>query len=95
MPRCGHYSICRDIGPTADGSRHIPCVVVQGRYDLVCPVRLFARTTDFGNDCQFQSAYDLAKAWGEGLKLHVVDDAGHSAKEPGTLKKLTEVCANY
>ena len=38
-----------------------------------------------------QSAHDLVKAWGKGIRLHVVDDAGHSAKEPGTLKVLTEV----
>ena len=67
---------------------------MQGRYDLVCPVRLFAHASDPVIDYQLQSAYDLSKAWGEGLKLHVVDDAGHSAKEPGTLKKLTEVCGD-
>ncbi|KAK1921343.1 prolyl aminopeptidase serine peptidase [Papiliotrema laurentii] len=55
--------------------RHIPCAVAQGRYDLVCPVL---------------SAHDLAQAWGKGLRLHIVDDAGHSAKEPGTSKILSQ-----
>jgi hypothetical protein len=42
-------------------------------------------------DQQARSAYDLKKAWGEGLVLKMVDDAGHSAKEPGTRKLLVEV----
>lgn len=53
--------------------RHIPCIVVQGRYDTVCPSK---------------SAWDLKQAWGEGLDLQFVDDAGHSAKEPGITKLL-------
>ena len=52
--------------------RHIPGVIVQGRYDVVCPA---------------QSALDLAKAWPE-AKLVVVPDAGHSAMEPGILHEL-------
>ncbi|EJT50614.1 prolyl aminopeptidase serine peptidase merops family s33 [Trichosporon asahii var. asahii CBS 2479] len=55
--------------------RHLPCVVVQGRYDCVCPAR---------------SAWDLKKAWGEGLRLEIVDDAGHSAHEPGITRLLVE-----
>lgn len=47
--------------------RHLPCVIVQGRYDMVCPA---------------VSAFDLAAAWPE-AELHVVPDAGHSAWEPG------------
>ena len=52
--------------------RHIPGVIVQGRYDVVCPVR---------------SAWDLHRAWPE-AKLIVVPDAGHSAMEPGILHEL-------
>jgi hypothetical protein len=40
---------------------------------------------------QPRSAWDLKKAWGEGLDLQFVEDAGHSAKEPGIAKLLTEV----
>ena len=47
--------------------RHIPGVIVQGRYDVVCPMR---------------SAWDLARAWPE-AKLIVVPDAGHSVTEAG------------
>jgi len=47
--------------------RHIPAVIVQGRYDVVCPLR---------------SAWDLHRAWPE-AELTIVPDAGHSAFEPG------------
>jgi len=54
--------------------RHIPCEIVHGRYDVVCPV---------------ENAWDLHKAWPES-RLHIVPNAGHSAKEPGILSKLIE-----
>jgi proline iminopeptidase len=47
--------------------RHIPGVIVQGRYDVVCPM---------------VSAWDLHRAWPE-AKLIVVPDAGHSMTEAG------------
>lgn len=56
-------------------SRHIPCIVVQGRYDVVCPAT---------------TAYALKKAWPE-LTLHIVPDAGHSAREPATSRLLVQV----
>ena len=56
-------------------SRHIPCVVVQGRYDVICPAT---------------TAFALKKVWPE-LTLHIVPDAGHSSREPGTSKLLIEV----
>lgn len=52
--------------------RHIPAVIVQGRYDMVCPMR---------------SAWDLHKAWPE-AHLRVVAEAGHSAFEPGITSEL-------
>ncbi len=52
--------------------RHIPCVIVQGRYDMVCPM---------------QNAWDLHRAWPES-ELIIVPDAGHSAMEPGNSKAL-------
>ncbi|OFZ31694.1 MAG: prolyl aminopeptidase [Bdellovibrionales bacterium RIFCSPHIGHO2_01_FULL_40_29] len=54
--------------------RHIPTAIVQGRYDVVCPVR---------------SAWDLHKAWPEAA-LNIIADAGHSANEPGIRSKLIE-----
>jgi proline iminopeptidase len=52
--------------------RHIPAVIVQGRYDVVCPMR---------------SAWDLHRAWPE-AQLRIIDDAGHSAFEVGTTREL-------
>ena len=62
-----------------DRIRHIPTTIVQGRYDVVCPPI---------------SAWELHKAWPES-QLHFVHDAGHSATEPGTKKKLIEACDAY
>ena len=39
---------------------------------------------------QATTAYALKKAWPE-LTLHIVPDAGHSSREPGTAKLLVEV----
>ena len=55
--------------------RHLPCTIVQGRYDAVCPI---------------VSADKLARAWPE-ARYVIVDDAGHSAFEPGISRAL--VCA--
>ncbi len=55
-----------------DRMRHIPGVIVQGRYDVVCPA---------------ESAWALHKAWPEAA-LHIVPDAGHSASEPGIVHEL-------
>jgi proline iminopeptidase len=54
--------------------RKVPAVIVQGRYDVVCPMR---------------SAWHLHRAWPE-AKLVVVADAGHSAFEPGIAKALRQ-----
>ncbi len=55
-----------------DKIRSIPCAIVQGRYDAVCPMT---------------SAWDLKKAFPEAA-LHIVPDAGHSAQEPGIISEL-------
>ena len=52
--------------------RHLPGVIVQGRYDVVCPA---------------VSAWDLARAWPEAV-LKIVPDAGHAALEPGIVDEL-------
>jgi proline iminopeptidase len=59
--------------------RHLPCVIVQGRYDVVCPMK---------------TAWDLHAAWPEST-LHVVPDAGHSALEPGIVDKLIEATDRF
>lgn len=52
--------------------RHIPTAIVQGRYDVVCPMR---------------SAWHLHRALPQS-QLLVVPDAGHSAFEAGTSAAL-------
>lgn len=52
--------------------RHIPAVVVQGRHDVCTPM---------------MTAWDLHRAWPE-AEFVVVDDAGHSAAEPGIQRAL-------
>lgn len=47
--------------------RNLPCIIVQGRYDIVCPP---------------VSAFALHAVWPE-AELNIVPDAGHSAWEPG------------
>jgi proline iminopeptidase len=57
----------RDLVARAGLLRQIPATIVQGRYDLVCPI---------------VSADELARAWPE-AEYVIVPDAGHSAMEPG------------
>ncbi len=52
--------------------RHIPGIIVQGRYDVPCPM---------------YSAWELHKAWPE-AEFKIIPDAGHSAMEPGILDAL-------
>jgi proline iminopeptidase len=52
--------------------REIPCTIVQGRYDVICPP---------------VSADAVARAWPEAQYV-VVPDAGHSVREPGTTREL-------
>jgi proline iminopeptidase len=55
-----------------DRIRSIPAVIVQGRYDVVCPAI---------------SAWDLHRAWPE-AEFRLVPDCGHSAFEPGICRSL-------
>lgn len=56
----------------ADRLAGIPGVIVQGRYDVVCPAK---------------TAWDLHRAWPES-ELVIVPDAGHSMTEPGITAAL-------
>ncbi|MBM7367044.1 prolyl aminopeptidase [Gordonia hydrophobica] len=58
---------------------HIPAVIVQGRYDVVCPMR---------------SAWDLHRAW-PSAHLNVVDDAGHASFEAGIVHHLVEATDRF
>jgi len=62
-----------------DKIREIPAVIVQGRYDVVCPM---------------MSAWDLHRAWPE-ADLKVIPDAGHSATERGIIAALVEATDNF
>jgi proline iminopeptidase len=59
--------------------RKIPTVIVQGRYDVVCPMK---------------SAWELHTAWPE-ADLRIVPDAGHSAFEPGNIHELVSATDRF
>ncbi|HEX2314342.1 MAG TPA: prolyl aminopeptidase [Thermomonospora sp.] len=62
-----------------DRIRHIPAVIVQGRYDVCTPPA---------------TAWDLHKAWPE-AEFHMVEDAGHAFDEPGILHRLIEATDRF
>jgi proline iminopeptidase len=62
-----------------DRIREIPAVIVQGRYDVVCPM---------------ETAWALHRAWPE-ADLRIVPDAGHSAMEPGNLHELVSATDRF
>lgn len=59
--------------------RHLPAVIVQGRYDVICPP---------------VSAYRLHQAWPEAA-YHVIGDAGHAAMEPGIASALVQATEDF
>jgi proline iminopeptidase len=59
--------------------RSIPGIIVQGRYDMVCPM---------------VSADDLKRAWPE-VEYLIIQDAGHSAFEPGIRSALIEATERF
>jgi len=66
------YTRETDLVAHVDRIRHIPATIVQGRYDMVCPI---------------VSADELARAWGEAEYI-IAPDAGHSAMEPSIRTRL-------
>ena len=59
--------------------RHIPGVIVHGRYDLCTPVRI---------------AWDLHRAWPE-ADLRIVPDSGHAMSEPGIVHELVAATERF
>ncbi len=57
----------------------IPGIVVQGRYDVVCPPA---------------SAFELCQAW-QKAELFMVPDAGHSATEPSISSVLVQATERF
>jgi proline iminopeptidase len=62
-----------------DRIAHIPGVVVQGRYDVICPPHV---------------AYALTEAW-PASELVIIDDAGHALSEPGVTSALVEATDRF
>jgi len=61
------YFARRPILDHIDAIRHLPAIIIQGRYDVICPIR---------------TADALARAWPE-ARYVIVPDAGHLEREPG------------
>ncbi len=55
-----------------EATRHLPCTIVHGRYDVVTPVK---------------NAWDLCRAWPQ-ADLRIVPDAGHAMTEAGIVHEL-------
>lgn len=62
-----------------DRIRHIPAVIVHGRYDIICPLL---------------SAWELHRAWPEAA-LSIIPDAGHSTSEPGITDALVRATDSF
>jgi proline iminopeptidase len=69
---CHLYTGENDLIARVAPIRRLPATIVQGRYDMVCPIA---------------SADALAGAWPE-AEYRIVPDAGHSAMEPGIREQL-------
>ncbi|BBK39673.1 proline iminopeptidase [Allostella sp. ATCC 35155] len=73
------YGAENDLVRRIDRIRQIPTVIVQGRYDMVCPI---------------VTADELARAWPE-ARYTIVPDAGHSAMEPGIRSRLVAATESF
>lgn len=62
-----------------DRIAHIPGIIVQGRFDMICPP---------------QSAYALAKAW-PNARLRMIQNAGHALSEPGITAELVQIMKDF
>jgi proline iminopeptidase len=63
----------------APAINHIPTIIVQGRYDMVCPIR---------------SAWDLKKVM-PAADLRLVADGGHSVREAGVAARLVQATEDF
>ena len=62
-----------------DRIRHLPCTIIQGRYDVICPPL---------------TAWRLHQAWPE-ASFHIIQDAGHGAFEPGITRALVRATEQF
>lgn len=58
-----------------DKFRHVPATIIQGRYDMICPIA---------------SAHKLHAAWPEADYI-IIPDAGHTAMDPPLRSRLIEI----
>ena len=75
----GFFEVDDQIIRDLDKVRHIPAVLVQGRYDMCTPAR---------------TAWDIHKAWPE-ADFRLVHDAGHASSEPGIIHELVEATDRF
>ncbi|MDC0832300.1 Proline iminopeptidase [Geitlerinema sp. FC II] len=75
----GFFKSKEQLLENVDRIRHIPTFIVQGRYDIVCPM---------------QSAWELHKAFPE-AEFVVIPDAGHSVSESGILSALVDATDKF
>jgi proline iminopeptidase len=75
----GFFEVDDQLLKGCDRIRHLPIVIIQGRYDVVCPMA---------------SAWDLHKALPD-AEFIVVPDAGHSMMEAGILSALIEATDKF
>lgn len=59
--------------------KHLPAVIVQGRYDVITPAK---------------TAWSLAREWPR-ARLQMIADAGHAAGEPGTVDALVRATDTF
>lgn len=59
--------------------KHIPCIIVNGRYDMICPPL---------------AAWDLHRAMPLS-RIVIIPDSGHSATDPGTFRELVKACDEF
>jgi proline iminopeptidase len=75
----GFFSSDDQLLARAGALRHIPGVIVHGRYDLCTPATI---------------AWDLHRAWPE-ADLRIVPDSGHAMTEPGIVHELISATERF
>ena len=78
----GFFSRDDHVLANIDKINHLPCTIVQGRYDVVTPMK---------------TAWELKRAW-PSARFDLVPDAGHAASDPGitsALVRATNMHASY
>ena len=70
-----------------DKLKNLPVAIVQGRYDIICPVVTADRLAD--------ALKDLNGGNEQAVRYTIVDDAGHSDMEPGIRQALVVACDEF